>query len=183
MVPGSSIWIVWPVVAGPVVFWRIKRGDRWPQILGAAALATYALWICSVAFFPIPLPEMARENAALWGKDSLGNLVPFREMLRTMSRLSAWPLVRQFGGNFLLFVPFTLLGPLLWPRLHTWRWPLAVGLGGSLAIELTQLAVSAALGYPYRKSDIDDVIINSAGAFAGYVIFLASRRMARAATS
>jgi glycopeptide antibiotics resistance protein len=180
MVPGGTIWMAWPLVVGLVAFWRLKRRDRWQQVLGAVGLATYTWWICSVAFFPIPLPTAAAENAAMWGGDSLVNLVPFREMLRTISHLSAWPLVRQFGGNALLFVPFTLLGPLLWQRLRGWWWPLTVGLGGSMAIELVQLTVSASLGYAYRKADIDDVILNTAGAFFGYAVFLLLwRAMAR----
>jgi glycopeptide antibiotics resistance protein len=176
MVPGGIIWMAWPLVAGVVVFWRVRRRDTINQVLVAVGLVTYAWWICSVAFFPVPLSTLAAENAALWGGDSPVNLVPFREMLRTMSHLGVWPLVRQFGGNALLLVPFTALGPLLWSRLRTWWWPLTVGLGGSMAIELIQLAVSGSLGYPYRRTDIDDVILNSAGAFLGYALFLLMQR-------
>jgi glycopeptide antibiotics resistance protein len=173
---GAGILLAWPLVAGLVVFWRVRKGDHWPQVISAVALATYTLWICSVAFFPLPLAAEAAHNRALRGGESLVNLVPFREMFRTMSRLDGWPFVRQFGGNILLLAPLTLLGPFLWPRLRTWWWPLAVGLGGSLAIEMIQLGISAIVGYPYRQADIDDVILNTVSAFLGYAGFMLGRQ-------
>lgn len=104
------------------------------------------------------------------------NLIPLRELFRTLPLLPARQIIREFGGNVLLFVPFTLFGPILWARLRTWWWPLAVGLGGSVAIELIQLALSAFVGYPYRQTDVDDVILNTAGAFLGYAVFSLLRR-------
>jgi glycopeptide antibiotics resistance protein len=184
MIQGSIIWIAWPVVAAAVVFWQVRRRARWPQIMGAVALATYAWWICSVAFFPLPLPGSAHALARAREFQGLGwvNLIPIRELLRTLPRLPAAQIVRQFGGNILLFAPFTLLSPLLWTRLRTWWWPLAAGVGGSLAIELIQLALSGVVGYPYRQTDVDDVILNAFGALLGYVVFLAVRVLSRRMT-
>ena len=179
MIAGSVIWIAWPVVAGLVVFLQVRRHARWPRMLGAVALSTYAWWICSVAFFPLPVGEAAAASAGEFAGRDWVNLVPFRELLRALSQLGAAQIVREFGGNILLLVPFTLLGPLLWSRLRTWRWPLAAGLGGSLAIELIQLALSGVVGYPYRQTDIDDVILNALGAFFGYAVFLAVRALGR----
>jgi glycopeptide antibiotics resistance protein len=47
------------------------------------------------------------------------------------------------------------------------------GLALSVAIEAGQLAVSMALGFAYRTADIDDVIVNVAGAVLGYAIYIA----------
>ena len=181
MVSGSVIWIAWPGIAGLVVFLQVRRRARWPQILGALALATYAWWICSVAFFPLPVGESAASAGEFAGRDWV-NVVPLRELFRALPQLGAAQIIREFGGNTLLFVPFTLFGPLLWLRLRTWWWPLAAGLGGSLAIELIQLALSGAVGYPYRQTDIDDVILNAFGAFLGYAVFLAIRVLGRRVT-
>jgi glycopeptide antibiotics resistance protein len=41
----------------------------------------------------------------------------------------------------------------------------------SCAIELSQLAISIFLGHGYRTADVDDVILNVAGALLGYVAF------------
>ena len=179
MVSGRVIWVVWPVVAGLVVFWQMKRHARWTQVVGAVMLATYAWWICSVAFFPLPLGVSAAVSAGDFAGRDWVNLVPFREVVRALPQLGAAQIIREFGGNILLFVPFTLAGPLLWPRLRTWLWPLAAGLGGSLAIELIQLALSGLVGFPYRQTDVDDVILNTFGAFLGYALLLVVTAFAR----
>ena len=178
MISGRVVWVVWPLVAGLAVVWQMRRHAGWRRILGAVALCTYALWICSVAFFPLPLGASAAANAGRFAGRAWVNAAPLRELLHTLPLLTARQIIREFGGNFLLFVPFTLFGPLLWPRLRTWWWPLAAGLGGSVAIELIQLGLSGLVGYPYRQTDIDDVIINTAGAFLGYGLFELGRRLA-----
>lgn len=52
---------------------------------------------------------------------------------------------------------------------------LLAGLAFSVAIELAQLAVSVGLGYAYRVSDIDDVILNVAGVLLGYTAYRLAR--------
>lgn len=150
-------------------------------MLAAVALATYAWWICSVAFFPMPACEtVAAMSPGELHALSWVNWVPIRELVHNIPRLPTSQIVREFGGNVLLFVPFTLFGPLVWRRLRDWRWPLAAGLGGSVAIEVIQLVLSGLVGYPYRQTDIDDVILNTFGAFMGYAVFLVVSRSVRA---
>jgi glycopeptide antibiotics resistance protein len=67
---------------------------------------------------------------------------------------------------------FTLFGPIVRLRPSVWWWPLAMGLGGSVAIDVTQPGLSTLVGYPYRRTDIDDVILNTAEAFLGYALFI-----------
>jgi glycopeptide antibiotics resistance protein len=178
VISGEVVWLAWPVVAAAVLLWQRHRWARWPQALAALALAAYAWWICSVAFFPIPLPPAVASLRA--GGQFQGyawvNLIPLRELIHSLPALSAARLVREFGGNLLLFVPFTLFAPLLWPRLRTWWWPLAAGVGGSLAIEVLQLVLAVIVGYPYRQTDVDDVIVNASGAFLGYALAVLLRR-------
>lgn len=171
--------MAWPLVAAAVFYRQRRRHASWPQTAAALALATYAWWICSVAFFPFPLFNVAVAGRA----GTLGlhyvNLVPIRELVRHLPRLPWRQVVRQFGGNLLLFVPFTLFGPVFWSRLRRWRWPLVAGLGGSVAIEVPQLVLSLIVGYPYRQTDVDDVIVNTCGAFFGYALFVAARVIVR----
>jgi glycopeptide antibiotics resistance protein len=176
MVSGTYIWIGWPAVAALVFLWQRRRGAEWSQMLAALALAAYGWWICSVAFFPIPRAETVSALRAAAGEDGpiWVNLVPIRALIDVVPTLSAGQIVRQFGGNILLFVPFTMLAPLYWRRLRTWVWPLAVGLGGSVAIEVVQLVLSGVVGYPYRQTDVDDVILNAFGAFLGFAALVYS---------
>lgn len=171
MVPGTIVWASWPLIVGCVVAWQIRRRATFPQILGAVFFGTYGLWICSVAFFPLPHRVSAGTGWPVLLRSI--NLVPVREVIRTLPTLTSAQIVREFGGNLLLLVPFTLFGPMLWPSLRSWRWPLGVGLGVSVGIELLQLGLSEVVGHGYRSTDIDDVLINTAGAFLGYAVFLA----------
>ena len=74
-------------------------------------------------------------------------------------------------GNMAAFVPLGILVPLALRR----RSALLVfvsAAAASIAIEIGQLALSVALGWAYRSADIDDVIVNVAGAMVGYALLL-----------
>ena len=86
---------------------------------------------------------------------------------------------RLIALNIVAFIPLGVLTPVLVPRLKSWLTVLAVGLAASIAIELTQLGLSAVAGYVYRQADIDDVILNVAGAMLGRLLLATvNRRMA-----
>ncbi|ASA19491.1 VanZ family protein [Paenibacillus donghaensis] len=70
----------------------------------------------------------------------------------------------QYLQNFLLFIPFGVLLPLLWSRFASFSRTLLVGFLFSLAIECIQL-------FSYRAADIDDLMMNTLGAIAGYGLF------------
>ena len=73
---------------------------------------------------------------------------------------------RVMVGNVLAFIPLGLLVPLARPR-YGIALALLVGLGLSAAIELGQLGVSLAVGFGYRSTDIDDIILNVLGTAIG----------------
>lgn len=74
--------------------------------------------------------------------------------------------------NVLLFIPFGLLLPLLLPK----RWhPITVpaGLFGSICIEFVQLRTGRGFW------QLDDIVMNTLGALAGYLLWLAGRGLLR----
>ena len=73
---------------------------------------------------------------------------------------------RVLVGNVLAFIPLGLLVPLTRQRYGV-ALALLVGLALSAAIELGQLAVSLAVGFGYRSTDIDDIILNVLGTAMG----------------
>jgi glycopeptide antibiotics resistance protein len=78
--------------------------------------------------------------------------------------------VRNARGNLLLFFPLGILIPLVWRRLR-FSSALAIATALSLSIEVAQY-ISRAWG-SHRSADINDVILNVAGAFVGLaVVFL-----------
>jgi glycopeptide antibiotics resistance protein len=68
--------------------------------------------------------------------------------------------------NVVLFLPFGFLLPLLWPKLNRFWKILLSGAAFSLLIELSQLL-------NIRNSDIDDLLLNTLGAVAGFVLYRA----------
>jgi len=49
-----------------------------------------------------------------------------------------------------------------------------------LTIELSQLAVSLVLGYSYRVTEVDDVLLNFAGVLFGFALFVLLRGLVAA---
>lgn len=71
-------------------------------------------------------------------------------------------------GNLVMFVPFGVLVPLVWPRRHGWTVPAGVGL--SVLIELTQLTVAT-----HRSPEWVDIWWNGWGVVAGYGVWVVGR--------
>jgi glycopeptide antibiotics resistance protein len=118
-----------------------------------------ALWLVGGLVFTLqpayPLPGQVVDD----------NLVPFRTLAIYLRNPDSWFWMRNLFGNLLLLLPLGLLGPIALPALDRW-WRIAlVALLYSVAIEVIQLAV------PDRSADIDDVIVNVAGALLGYLGF------------
>lgn len=84
------------------------------------------------------------------------NLIPFHYLAAN---------VRPYLENILLFVLFGFLLPLLWERYHPFWKTVSCGFLLSLAIELSQL-------FNRRISDIDDLMMNTFGAIAGWLLWL-----------
>lgn len=168
----SWLWLVWLPVAAAVALLLRRRQMSWGQVVVGVFLCTYAVWIASVALVPAGAWASASGQA---GRLSV-NLIPFHTIINTL-HIYWKQVVRQLGGNLLLFAPFTILLPAFWPRCRSWGTALALGVGGSLFIEVVQLLLSLAVGHPYRSVDIDDVILNTAGAALGYALFVAGRQV------
>ena len=84
------------------------------------------------------------------------NLIPFTDEKNLRFFL-------QVGLNAVLFLPFGFLLPVLWRKCRSWKSTVAAGFLTSLGIEILQL-------FCYRATDVDDLIMNTLGAFLGYII-------------
>ena len=181
-------WAVWPIVvsAAIVVVWRGRRGGASAaQSAARVALVVYLGWLVGAALFPVPL-----HGAAAAGGDDANrargvlaavNLVPLRIIRETIGLGWGWPAVRLLAGNVLVFVPFGALAPMVWPRLRTWAGMTLAALAFSAAVELAQLAVSLALGFAYRSTDIDDLLLNVPGVLLGFALCRLLERRSEAA--
>lgn len=98
------------------------------------------------------------------------NLLPFVYLTDYPSRREA---LLNLIGNTAMFLPLGIVWPAVYKKLDDHWKVIAAGAGLSLIIELLQL--------PFfdRVSDIDDLILNTAGFVTGYLIYLLTRRLAR----
>lgn len=93
------------------------------------------------------------------------NLVPFTFL---KERYAGWQV--NIIGNILMFVPVGIVWPFCFKRLNSYEKAVLAGAGFSLFIELTQLC------FYDRGTDIDDLILNTAGAAIGAAIYFLIKR-------
>ena len=97
------------------------------------------------------------------------NAVPFHTIARYLSSPAAyWP---QVLGNLGLLAVIGFPAPLAWRFLHRWWTVALVAFCISTAIELLQLPI------PGRAADVDDVILNTAGAVLVYAVWRLLQRV------
>jgi glycopeptide antibiotics resistance protein len=98
--------------------------------------------------------------------DSVINIPQDPQMHNFMIRF--W--IKNILGNTLLLFPFGLLLPILWRKFYNVRKTLLYSFLFSLGIEIIQL-LSYYVGNIGRSFDIDDIILNTFGAWIGYMIY------------
>jgi hypothetical protein len=132
----------------------------------AVVVAAEVLYLCGlVAFTLFPLPDETAAFCAGRTTADFLNLDPLHDLVATPAG------VAQLLLNVALFVP---LGVLLRYRFRRGLLAAAgIGLAVSLAVEVTQgTAVFGLFGCPYRVADTGDLITNTAGAVAGWLLTL-----------
>lgn len=96
------------------------------------------------------------------------NFVPFDTIMRYINYSQYFNIdliVVNLLGNLLIFTPMGFLLPLLSKRFRR-VWPvILIGFLSSLAVETVQFI------FRVGSTDIDDLILNTAGAFIGYVAY------------
>lgn len=101
------------------------------------------------------------------------NLVPLRGLVLMLRRaiavdhaITRWIVAINILGNILIFVPIGFLVSVLTPNRHKGWLALGIGLAISLTIEIVQLS------FVIRVFDVDDLLLNSFGAWLGFITFL-----------
>jgi glycopeptide antibiotics resistance protein len=166
-------WIVYPVaVAAAAVLavrarWRVGRGFAAPV---GALLILYLGWMASAALFPIPVEATVRALESPAHPIDV-QLLPLRGIAAVFASGTPAAIAWLVGGNILVFAPFGFMLPIVWPRADRWRRAALAGLALSLTIEATQLAVSLLVGYAYRVTELDDVLLNVLGVALGFSLY------------
>jgi glycopeptide antibiotics resistance protein len=135
------------------------------RLVAVAILIGYAVCVAAVTVFPIVVRPGRRAGEPWW---AVIQAVPF----------AVEPL--SFVLNVVMFVPFGVLLPLLWPRTGAPGRLAARALAVSAGIESVQFVLWVALG-TRRTVDVNDLIANTAGAILGLLVLrmVTGRRPAR----
>jgi glycopeptide antibiotics resistance protein len=143
-----------------------RRGSAEPgharRVAVGALLAAYAF---GLAWWTIVLANPNHDGARH------ANLVPFREIARSLTDHEPGYGLLNFWGNIVAFVPVGVLALLAVrrDRRRAWLVALAGGAALSAALEISQFGVG-------RSADIDDVILNAVGVGLGVALACAGRR-------
>ncbi|MCP9963356.1 VanZ family protein [Streptomyces somaliensis] len=145
-------------------------GPSWPR--AARILAMLVAFVFMVGF-AVVLARLTLEPSVASERLTHSNLRPGDSIRQYLAQPAFRDTVKQLGGNIALGVPFGLLLPVLAPRTRGLLRVLAVTAAVMTLVELVQGALITG-----RAFDVDDVILNSAGALLGYLLL--GRRLGRA---
>jgi glycopeptide antibiotics resistance protein len=163
-----------PIIAGQIII-QIKNRLSTRESIGRLLLTAYIISLISVTLFPIPFQK---ELLAV-EKDSQGyyscNFIPLRSIYQiSTSYYNTIPevIIKQIGGNIILLTPLAFLLPLLWKRFRAVKSTMVIIIVTACLIELMQFAISTVLGFYYKVTDVDDIILNTIGGLIGYAFYL-----------
>ncbi len=161
MAPFMAAAVVCWGLARAVYLWIKKQSVNWYH---ETALLLYLVFIAGLVSQTVLPPSVSGLDGA--GRSHETWLIPFRFVCYTYEdmfvRHSSYSLLINVLGNIVMFIPVGFFPPLLW-RLSG-KWAVAAGFFSSLFIELIQLMLP-------RSTDIDDVILNTAGTALGFFIY------------
>ena len=156
----ASIWLVIRSVV-----WIKQRHIDWKR--EAVLLLMYINLAVIIRFTFFPMSKVDGQVQPL--VFDIATAFPFRVNLLPLVNLfdydSKRDLLVNVIGNVAMFIPSGIVLPIIYRRLDTFVKVLLAGSCISLCIEIIQLPFSV------RATDIDDLILNTAGVIMGYGIY------------
>lgn len=165
-----GISILWILVRG--VCCIRSKGFDWKR--EAALLLVYICIVVVVRFTFCPFGKVNGQIQPLLF--DAGRVFPVKLNLKPFVYLFDYPDMREallnLIGNTAMFLPLGIVWPSVFRKLDTHGKVIAAGFCTSLCIEILQLP------FYDRTSDIDDLILNTAGFVIGYGIYLLAGKIA-----
>jgi glycopeptide antibiotics resistance protein len=164
---------IWIVIRAVLLLKKRSNGQF--SIKRESVLNLFFIYIlCFIAITLFPLAINWNGNM---GNVSI-NIVPVFNTLSDFANVIQRPeqnymikfWIKNIIGNMLLLFPLGLLLPILWRRFNNMITTLLISFLFSLGIEIIQL-LSYYVGNVNRAFDIDDIILNTLGAWLGYVFY------------
>ena len=141
--------------------------------VGLFVFVLFCAGLAALTVFPSSFWTLYHWQAAFRGEQAFFPITPLSQsvqyigwtpyFLDSFQTMGSWTFYMA-AANVLIFVPVGFFPNLLWRKPRWWK-GLAVGFCASLAIEFLQLFVN-------RSTDVDDLILNTTGAFLGGLVAL-----------
>ncbi|MDQ8736404.1 VanZ family protein [Paenibacillus sp. LHD-38] len=169
MLETSFAFITIVVIGVPIliIFNLLYKKRIFFHVISVLALV-YGAAVISVTFFPMPIDPGLIADIKTNGVVLSYNLIPFKSISGSLNHFYYMVGIRNVLGNLLLLLPFGILLRIM--KVKTTGRALLYGLLVSLAIETIQLTISL-LSLGTRSVDVDDLILNSAGALSGFLLY------------
>jgi glycopeptide antibiotics resistance protein len=175
MLPCMLIALMLFLVLTPLRKARLANRELVSPACREAALLLFVMFgagLAALTLFPADFWSVSHWRSFLQGDQSLFPAVDRARQLQNLQLVPGREIQRAFRGpwvmflllaNIGMFVPVGFFSALLWRRARWWK-SLLVGFFLSCSIEGIQFFIG-------RTTDIDDVILNTAGALGGFWLF------------
>ena len=166
-----AISVIWVIVRG-ICTAKARRFD-WRREL--RLLLVYICIVVVVRFTFCPFGKVdGKIQPLLFDSEKIFPLwVNFKPFVYLFDYPSMEEALLNLIGNTAMFVPLGIVWPAVFENLNTHWKVIAAGVGMSLTIEILQLPFFG------RATDVDDLILNSAGFLMGYGIYLLVKKLRR----
>lgn len=172
--------VTYPLVSIILIFiylliflpYNLRKGFNLYEFLVRTVFALYIIAVIDVTFLPLPIDPRLIAYFIKDHSGELDNFIPFKSIYEIINNSVGFSVaVRQLGGNLLLLLPFGFYLPILSKKFNSFLMILLSGIVSACSIEIIQTLISRILGFTYRSTDIDDVILNTAGCLIGFLFF------------
>lgn len=121
----------------------------------------YIIIVLGVTLFPIPFQAVETMYPVPH------NFIPFQSICSTLKMGITYTSLVQIGGNIVISIPYGVLLYILGRKKGMQRFLLALLF--PLTIEFLQMIIGHIIGLTYRSFDVDDLILNTMGVYAGLI--------------
>ncbi len=171
LILGIPIWIL---IRSIIVYFNKQKGYRISLKRESLLFVFYVYVLCVVSITLFPLYITGGQNMRF-----SANLKPVVGTIKEIAYTTNYPgmhnfmikfWVKNIGGNAILLLPMGVFLPLLWKKFRSIGKTTLFAFLFSLSIEILQL-LSCYLGNMGRAFDIDDILLNTLGAFIGITLY------------
>lgn len=137
------------------------------HIIRTLGTILFILYVLALIYFLFFSEEYGR--AAMEERQYRYNLIPFVEIRRFWvyrKQLGLMAVVTNLFGNVIGFLPFGFILPVILDKMRSGWLIVLAGFGLSVTVEVIQLITKVGC------FDVDDMILNTAGAALGYLLFV-----------